>query len=105
MKIVNAINHAEIVREFYERTGGTKTSYLISYPYLKGQAYKLTKTYRPFIDLLFLDSGAFSIFKGVSKVNVSEYSLYINRYGEAFDEVFNLDEDFSNPEVNLRNQQ
>ena len=104
MKIVNAIGHAEIVREFHERTG-IKASYLISYPYLKGQAIKLTKTYRPLIDLLFLDSGAFSIFKGVSKVNVSEYSLYINRYGEAFDEVFNLDEDFSNPEINLRNQQ
>lgn len=104
MKIINAIGNADIVKEFYETTG-VKTSYLISYPYLKGQAIKLTKTYRPFIDLLFLDSGAFSIFKGVSKVNVSEYSLYINRYGEAFDEIFNLDEDFSNPEVNLRNQQ
>jgi len=103
MKIVNAIGNADIVKEFYETTG-VKASYLISYPYLKGQAIKLTKTYRSMIDLLFLDSGAFSIFKGVSKVNVAEYSLYINRYGEAFDEVFNLDEDFSNPEVNLRNQ-
>lgn len=103
MKILNSIGNAEIVRLVYEKTGA-KLNYMISYHYLKGQVHKLTKEYRHMFDLLYLDSGAYSVFKGISKISVSEFSLYINRYGDLFDEVFNLDEDFSDPELNLRNQ-
>jgi len=103
MNIVNAIGNAEIVKMFFGKTG-IKLNYLISYQYLKGQAYKLVKLYRHMIALLFLDSGAYSYSKGISKITLSEFSLYFNRYGTHFDEVFSFDQDFLDPEVNLRNQ-
>jgi len=103
MKILNAIGSAEIVRLVYEKTG-TKLNYMISYNYLKGQVRKLTKEYRHMSNLLYLDSGAYSVYTGKTKISVSEYSLWINRYGNLWDEVFNLDEDFSDPELNLTNQ-
>ncbi len=103
MKILNSIGSAEIVKLVYEKTG-VKVNYMISYNYLRGQVHKLTKEYRHMFDLLYLDSGAYSVFTGKTKISVSEYSLWINRYGNLFDEVFNLDEDFSDPELNLRNQ-
>ena len=102
-KILNSIGNAEIVRLVYEKTG-TKLNYMISYHYLKGQVRKLTKEYRHMFDLLYLDSGAYSVFKGIAKITVSEYSFWINRYGEPFNEIFNFDQDFTDPELNLRNQ-
>jgi hypothetical protein len=77
---------------------------MIAFHYLKGQVEKLTKTYRHMIDLLYLDSSAYSVYKGTIKVSVSGYSLWVNRYGEPFDEIFNLDDDFSDPERNLQHQ-
>ena len=59
MKIFAAIVDAETVRMFYDKTG-IKLIYLISYHYLKGQAYKLTNEYRNMIKSLYLDSGAYS---------------------------------------------
>jgi hypothetical protein len=76
----------------------------MSYPLLKGNAYKLTKEYRGMIDLLYLDSGAFSASKGRLRLTVSEYRRYIKRYGPLFDAVFNLDDDFNNPDHNFNNQ-
>ncbi len=45
MKIFNAIDDAEIVPNFFEKTG-EKLNVLISYAYLKGNGVKLTKYYR-----------------------------------------------------------
>jgi hypothetical protein len=56
------------------------------------------------IDLLYLDSGAFSASKGRLRLTVSEYRRYIKRYGHLFDAVFNLDNDFNNPDHNFNNQ-
>lgn len=102
MKLFQAVANADILKAFYERTK-IKLDALVSYPYLEGQAYKLTKEYRKMIGLLYLDSGAFSVSTGRSTISVSEYSAYINRYGHLFDEVFNLDDDFEDPDHNLEN--
>ena len=46
MKVFAALNDAETVRKFYDKTNGIKLNYLISYYYLDGQAYRLTEEYR-----------------------------------------------------------
>jgi len=99
MKIFNAIAQADLVKLFFDKTG-IKLSYLISYNYLAGQAFKLTKEYRSMMDLLALDSGAFSN----KTATISEYSLYLGRYGNLYDVSFNLDNDFDDPDHNWRNQ-
>ena len=63
MKIFPAIQNAKIVRDFFEKTG-VKLNVLISYQYLNGQANKLVKDYRDMINLLYLDSGAYTANKG-----------------------------------------
>ena len=103
MKIVNAIENANVIPMLYEKTK-TKINVLMSYHLLKGNAYKLTKEYRHMIDSLYLDSSAFSVSKGKFKMTISEYLRYILRYGSLFDGVFNLDDDFNNPEHNFNNQ-
>ena len=74
MKLFAAINEAEVVKNFYEKTG-IKLNYLISYYYLEGQAYKLVKEYRSMIQDLYLDSGAYSVETGRSKISITELSL------------------------------
>ena len=103
MKIFNAIENANIIPLLYEKTQA-KINVLMSYPLLKGNAYKLTKEFRGMIDLLYLDSGAFSASKGRLRLTVSEYRRYIKRYGHLFDAVFNLDDKFDNPDHNFNNQ-
>ena len=103
MKIFNAIETANIIPLLYEKTQ-VRANILMSYPLLKGNAYKLTKEYRDMIDSLYLDSGAFSASRGKFKLTVSEYRRYIKRYGHLFDAVFNLDDDFNNPDHNYNNQ-
>jgi hypothetical protein len=103
MKIVHAIDDPNIIETFFEKTN-IKLNILISYHYLAGNAYKLTNQYRDMIELLYLDSGAFSAEKQSVKINVSEYRRYIRRYGHKFDVVFNLDDDFNNPYHNFNNQ-
>jgi len=95
MKLFNAIENAEVIRLLHEKTEA-KVNVLMSYPLLKGNAYKLTKEYRDMIDSLYLDSGAFSASKGKLRLTVSEYRRYIKRYGHLFDAVFNLDDNFRN---------
>jgi hypothetical protein len=104
MKIFMAIDDAETVPMFYEKTG-IKLNYLISYYYLGGQAYKLTEKYRHMIDLLFLDSGAYSVWTGQSKITITEYLRFLKLYGDRFDAYFNLDDDFDDPDHNQWNQQ
>lgn len=105
MKIYVAIGHASIVREFYEKTK-MKSNVLISYPYLKGNAYRITKTYRKMLDSLFLDSGAYTLNKNgfKSSSSLSAYKKYITMFGHLFDHVVSLDSDFNNPDKNFNNQ-
>jgi hypothetical protein len=103
MKIFHAIVSSEIVPLFYEKTK-IKLNYLVSYHFLRGLAYDLTNRYRKMIDLLYLDSGAYSVSTGKSKINLSEFLKYITRYGNSFDAVFTLDDAFDDPEHNLINQ-
>lgn len=105
MKLYCAVVDAETVRMFHEMTKGTiKLNVLISYFYIKGNAHKLTNLYRHMIDSLIMDSGAYSVAMGKSKISVTEYKLYLKRYGHLFDCVFNLDDKFDNPEHNQRHQ-
>lgn len=101
-KIFHAIQDADVVKAFYEKTG-KKLNILISYAYLAGNAVKLTNDYREMIQGLYLDSGAYSANQGRTKISVYEYALYIKRYGHRFDYCFNFDDRFSDPEHNLQN--
>lgn len=104
MKLFAAINDVEVIRKFYEKTE-IKLNYLISYFYLDGQAYQITDVYRNMINELYLDSGAFSVAGGRSKITVTEYSKYLKMYGDRFDQYFNLDDRFDDPDHNQYNQQ
>ena len=104
MKIFAAIENAETIRSFYENTG-IKLNYLISYAYLKGQAYKVIVEYRDMMEQLFLDSGAYSVYTGKLKISVIEYLRYLKVYGDRFDGYFNLDDDFDDPDHNQLNLQ
>lgn len=104
MKLFAAINDVEVIRKFYEKTG-IKLNYLISYFYLDGQAYRMTDEYRGMINELYLDSGAFSVAGGRSKITVTEYSKYLKLFGDRFDQYFNLDDRFDDPDNNQHNQQ
>lgn len=103
MKIFHAIDSIGIVPRFYETTK-KKLNYLVSYHYLRGMAYDLTTRYRDKIGSLYLDSGAYSVSTGKSKISVSEFLRYITRYGNLFDAVFTLDDAFDDPDHNLINQ-
>jgi len=103
MKIFNVVTDADIISVFYNATK-IKPNVMISYPYCKGNIYKLVVEYRDMIDNLYLDSGAFSIQKGKVSITVSEYRRFIRRYGHQFDAVFTLDDDFSNPDHNFNYQ-
>ena len=104
MKIFAAIDDAEIIEKFFEKTN-IKLNYLISYFYLDGQAYKLLHDYRSMINELYLDSGAFSVATGKSKITITEYSRYLKLYGNKFTQYFNLDDRFDDPDHNQSNQQ
>lgn len=104
MKIFAALDSAGTVQKFYEETE-IKLNYLISYYYLDGQAYKLTDEYRGMINELILDSGAFSVAAGRSKITVTEYLKYLTLFGDRFDQYFNLDDQFDQPEHNQHNQE
>ncbi len=105
MKLYCAVVDAETVKQFHNVTKGKiKLNVLISYFYIKGNAHKLTNVYRHMIDSLILDSGAYSVAMGKSKISITEYKHYLKRYGHLFDHVFNLDDKFDNPEHNQRHQ-
>ncbi len=104
MKIFAAIANAETVKMFYEKME-IKLNYLISYFYLDGQAHKLTKEYRNMIDDLFLDSGAYSAEYGNVVISIGEYRKYLKLYWRRFNEYFNLDDNFDDPDHNLWNQE
>ncbi len=103
MKIFAAIADAETVKMFHDKKQ-IKLNYLISYYYLDGQADKVTKKYRHMIDSLYLDSGAYSAERQSINISVTEYSTYLKLYGRFFDQYFNLDNKFDDPEHNYENQ-
>jgi hypothetical protein len=103
MKIFHAVNDANIVPMFYDLTG-RKLNILIAYNNLRGQARKLTIKYREAINLLYLDSGAFSVYKNKEDINVHEYLLYLQEYGDLFDAFFTLDDKFDDATHNLFQQ-
>jgi hypothetical protein len=104
MKIFHAIEDAEMVPLFYEKTG-IRPNILIAHNNIKGNASKLTADYRSLINLLYLDSGAYAVFTGASKTNARKYRQFIRNHGHLFDVVFNLDDRFDDPEHNLLNRQ
>ena len=102
MKIFHAIDDPDIVEKFYKKFM-IKPYILISYVYLNGHFTKLTKTYRNMIELLYLDSGAFT----ANKQNLNlryPYLQYIKYNWHFFDQHFNYDDQFDNHEHNLYNQ-
>ncbi len=78
-------------------------NYLISYPYLKGNASKLVDDYRKMMNELYLDSGAYSVNQNKCRVKVGEYAQYLKLFGSKFDHYFNLDDDFEDTEHNQKN--
>jgi hypothetical protein len=70
MNILHAVDSVEIVRIFFEKTG-IKLKILIAYNYIKGNSWKLTDLYRKFVDLLYLDSGAFGAYTGKAKIDLN----------------------------------
>jgi hypothetical protein len=103
MKIFMAMTDPNIIPAFYQRTK-IKLNVMISYHYLRGAAYKVVEKYRDMINLLYLDSGAYTASKENLPITVHEYLGYLKMYGDLFDQVFNLDDKFDDPDHNLANQ-
>lgn len=103
MKIFNAIDDPNIVPMFFNRIG-IKLNIMISYAYQKGSISKLTKKYRDMIHLLYLDSGAYSVYTGRKKISLFEYTIFLKKYGDFFNERFSLDDRFDDADHNLQNQ-
>jgi hypothetical protein len=103
MKIFMATTDSNIIPGFYQKTK-IKLNVMISYHFLRGQASKVAEDYRGMIDLLYLDSGAYSASKGKSSITLPEYLGYLRMYGHLFDVVFNFDDNFNDPDHNLKNQ-
>lgn len=103
MKIFHAVNDANIVPMFYNLTK-RKLNILIAYNNIRGQARKLTMDFRKMINLLYLDSGAFSVYKNKEDISVHEYLLYLQEYGDLFDAFFTLDDKFDDTTHNLFQQ-
>lgn len=103
VRIFAAVDGADIVRFFYEKLH-MQLHVLISYYVLRGNTIALTETIRPFIKMLFLDSGAYSANKGLSRITRDECAEFRKRYWHLFDQDFNFDDKFDDPEHNFQNQ-
>lgn len=103
MMLFHAINDAITIKMFCDLTR-IKLNVLVSYPFIKGIAYKILKEFRAMVLLVYLDSGAFSKFTGRATHTVYEFAEYVKEYGDQFDGVFNLDEYFDDPLRNFFNQ-
>jgi len=103
-KILNVVADANIIPYYYNITG-KKMRVLVSYFYGQGLICKLVHEYREkMIEDLYLDSGAYSAWKGDVNISISEYMKYLQMFGHHFDYCFNLDDDFTNPDHNFNNQ-
>lgn len=107
MKVFVAIQRPEIVEAFYN-TAHVKLNVLISYFYLrqgKGKFKELEESKnKNMINSLYLDSGAYTAYEQGNDIDIDDYLAYLKRTATAWDEYFNLDSDFDNPEYNLSNQ-
>jgi len=103
VRIFFAVDSADIVDYFYEKLR-MKLFVLISYFVLRGNTIALTDEIKQMIKMLFLDSGAFSANKGLSKIDRDEYAKFRKRYWQLFDQDFNFDDKFDDPEHNFQNQ-
>jgi len=103
MLIFHAITETSTLQLFHDKTG-IRLNYLIAFNYAKGQSFKLTDLYRDRINLLYLDSGAYSVSTGKSNIDVHGYRGYLKSYSHKFNVCFSLDDDFNHPDHNLLNQ-
>ena len=107
-KIVVAIEHPSTLKAFKaqlkDKSSDIKLNVLISYHHIGGVASDFVYECRDMIDTLYLDSGAYSVQTGKAQVSLSEYSKYINMFGDKFDYIFTLDDKFDDPEHNQLNQ-
>ncbi|MCK9390681.1 MAG: hypothetical protein M0Q01_03835 [Syntrophales bacterium] len=103
MLIFHAVENPGIIPIFYEKTG-IRLNILLAYNNIKGNSWKLTNLYRDRINLLYLDSGAYSVYTGKSSIDVHGYLDYLKLYGHKYDACFNLDDRFDDPDHNLQNQ-
>lgn len=103
MKICIAITDAITIPTFFNKTD-IKLNYLKSYSSQAGNVTEVTETYRPMTESVCLDSGTFTAFTQGKKVNLREYSIFLKKYGDLYDNVFSLDESFDDWEINYENQ-
>ena len=102
MKIFQAIQKADTVLQFYEKTQ-IKLNYLIAFNYIGKQMEKLTKDYREMIDTLYLESGGYAVRQGKARVILSQYADYLQSYGHLFDRFTSLDNKHNDLPHNLSN--
>jgi hypothetical protein len=107
-KIVVAIENPSTLKAFKaqlkDKSSDIKFNVLISYPFIGGVASGFVYECRDMIKTLYLDSGAYSVHTGKIQITLSEYSKYINMFGDKFDHIITLDDDFDDPEHNQLNQ-
>jgi hypothetical protein len=107
-KIVVAISRPDVLKAFrdniQDKEADIKFNVMVSYAAINGVAYDFVCEQRDMIKTLYLDSGAYSANTGKVQITLSEYSKYINRFGDKFDYIITLDDDFDNPEHNQVNQ-
>ena len=101
--LYQVINNPDIIPVFFDKTG-RKLNVMSSFAYRDGIFSTLTKKYRHLINLLVLDSGAYSVFTGKTKISVKEYGLFLKRYGDLCDHCFSLDDKFDDAAHNFENQ-
>jgi hypothetical protein len=103
MKIFQAINQADTIRKFFEKTQ-IKLNYLIAFDLTAGQTKKFTRDYRDMINLLYLESGGYGVRKGRANVTLADYLTYLQCHGHLYDKFTSLDDkhnDFTHNFSNL----
>jgi hypothetical protein len=102
MKIFQAIQKAETVKQFYEKTQ-IKLNCLIAFNFLGKQTDRLTKDYRGMMDSLYLESGGYAVRNGRAKVSLAEYLEFLKRHGHLFDRFTSFDDKHNDLSHNFSN--
>lgn len=103
MKIFQSSLLIEIILKLNELDKKLKPNVLITFYGLNRRGHLYTVIYRPFIENIFLDCGAFSLnkkFKGrslkqESEILFDEYMSYTSLTQYLYDHVASMDDDFS----------
>jgi len=103
VKLLHVVDSIDVSKEIYKLLK-IKLSVLISYVYLKGKTTQFTGDNRDLIDLLYLDSGTYTAQKSKIDLTVDEYLNFLDYSGHLFDQYFNFDDQFENPDHNEENQ-